>query len=356
MRTLPFLVLLVGCATQVDDPQPTCMSCHGSELTGAWPPSALGGITDPTARGVGAHSKHQFAELSNPVACTECHVVPSTVDAEGHIDDPWPADLKWGDLGKTNGAEISWDGTALTCSGTYCHGATFDAPGPHSEPVWIDTSGTQTRCDSCHMYPPPAPHPDDTDCGDCHAPTATGGSLANPATHIDGILQLTGVTPGSCSAGCHGDADQTNPPADLDGNTDTTSPGVGAHEAHLGATLGVPVACSTCHPVPAAVNDGSHLDGTLDLTLGGLAANGGVTPEWDPVALTCTVYCHGASLPGGTVAGPVWNQVDGSQTTCSSCHGNPPPPPHPANPNCGGCHGSGGASDPASHIDGSLDF
>lgn len=350
VRALPFLILLVACATEAPEPTATCTSCHGSAETGPAPPMALGGATDRNLRGVGAHATHQFPNLSDPVACTECHEVPATVDAPGHIDSPWPAETKWGDLGKTGGATITWDPATLTCSGSYCHGGTFAAPGDHTTPVWNGPPNTQTGCGSCHQYPPPAPHPAGTSCGDCHAPTASGGSLADPSTHIDGIVQVDGGG-GSCAAACHGGPNDPNPPPDLGGNTDTTAPGVGAHEAHLDAG----VACTTCHPVPAAVNEGTHLDGTTDVVLGGIAGNGGVVPSWDSGALTCTAYCHGASLGGGDVAAPVWNVVDGSQATCSSCHGEPPPPPHPGNPSCGGCHPNGGPGSGA-HIDGNVDF
>lgn len=350
------LLALVACASPPVAPQASCTSCHGSELSIA-PPKALGGLEGTALRGVGAHQAHVTGQrLGNPVACESCHVVPAAVDAPGHIDDPWPADLTWGGLANQGGAETSWDGEALTCSGSYCHGGTMEG-GQVTSPRWTDVNGTQVTCDGCHGFPPPPPHPAGGTCGDCHSETVTGTTITTPANHVDGTVQLDGVGPASCAQGCHGTEDDPAPPPDLAGGTDPTSVGVGAHQAHLqGGSIGSAVACATCHPVPTGVNDAPHLDGTIDLVFGGIAGQG-VTPSWDAGAATCTVYCHGATLQG---APPVWTLVDGSQIACGSCHGSPPPPPHPANGNCAGCHGTAGPGpvidDPAAHIDGSVDF
>ncbi len=355
--TLAAGVLADGCATDVAEPTATCTSCHGNPETGnPAPPTALGGLEDRTNRGVGAHAAHFASTLSSPIACTECHQVPATVDAEGHIDTPIPAETTWGPLANADGAETRWNTDTLTCSGSYCHGGTMAEPGLDSEVDWLADRGTQTGCDSCHLFPPPAPHPEANGCEPCHVPTAGGGLLGDVTTHIDGILQLEGAGPTSCSSGCHGDDDQTHPPVDNAGNTDTTSVGVGAHEAHMDATLGVSVACSTCHPVPAGVNDGDHLNGTTEVVFSGPAVASGVDATYDPATATCTTYCHGASIPGGTAITPDWTVVDGTFSACGACHGNPPPAPHPASSNCAGCHGDGGASDPSAHIDGTLDF
>ena len=50
------------------------------------------------------------------------------------------------------------------------------------------------------------------------------------------------------------------PPRDVSGDTLTTSRGVGAHQAHLQATLGKPLQCQECHTVPAKVYVAGHLD------------------------------------------------------------------------------------------------
>lgn len=51
-----------------------------------------------------------------------------------------------------------------------------------------------------------------------------------------------------------------------------------------------------------------------------------------------TSECHGAVEKGGSATAPKWTQVDGTQVTCGSCHGLPPPAPHPEGTNCASCH------------------
>jgi predicted CxxxxCH...CXXCH cytochrome family protein len=92
------------------------------------------------------------------------------------------------------------------------------------------------------------------------------------------------------------------------------------------------------------------------VTFGPLASEDGSNPVWnrglpDP---TCTgVYCHGATLGGGTLTEPIWTKVDGTQAYCGSCHSNPPPPPnHPPASPCADCH----AYAPETHIDGEVTY
>ena len=349
--------LTIGCGASPSGDPATCTSCHGGSEAGPLgaPPEALGGSDRRTARGVGAHRAHLNASLSAPVACSECHLVPTSVDAEGHIDSSWPAEVTWGDLATTGGAAIEWNTQALRCSGTYCHGATFASPGSHTDPVWTATDSSMTACGSCHQFPPPPPHPGSTDCGNCHSPTAVGSGLATRATHIDGILQVQVGGPTSCAVGCHGSAEAPAPPADTAGNSDAGSRGVGAHQVHLNATLGAPVQCGTCHPVPVSPNDGPHNDGNVDVVFSGVANRAGVVSSMTPGTQRCTTYCHGAAFQDGSLVPPVWTMTDDPPAACGSCHGNPPPPPHPASSSCSNCHG-GGADNPTNHIDGITNF
>ena len=121
-----WLALLIAC---FEDPEPVasdpCTDCHGSPETGSAPPAALGGFTDPSNLGVGSHEAHvNGTRLQSPVACSECHLWPDSVDAEGHIDTPWPAEVGWGELGKTGALSQPWDREAATCT-VYCHGSTL---------------------------------------------------------------------------------------------------------------------------------------------------------------------------------------------------------------------------------------
>jgi predicted CxxxxCH...CXXCH cytochrome family protein len=184
----------------------------------------------------------------------------------------------------------------------------------------------------------------------------------NPATHLNGVLDVTGGGTGLACTSCHGDPTRASnpaaPPTDTLGNTATTAPGVGAHQSHLGSTLRAgAVACTDCHVVPTST---SHSNGVVQVTFSGTATLNGQAPAWSAATLTCaTTYCHASSLTtGGTARAPVWNQVDGTQKTCSSCHGAPPPSGHHsthAGRSCGNCHGGYSTTtvNAATHIDGS---
>src|SRR4051812_49394754 len=101
MRSGWILILgLVGCGFQAGDstgsdmmppnadPQEGCaIACHGADTSNA-PPKSISGVTATTARPVGAHQAHLVASPAwhRAVECGDCHVVPATVDAPGHID------------------------------------------------------------------------------------------------------------------------------------------------------------------------------------------------------------------------------------------------------------------------------
>lgn len=162
-----------------------------------------------------------------------------------------------------------------------------------------------------------------------------------------------------CALGCHG-ADTTNaPPMSVSGATDTTSIAVGAHRAHLNvaAAWHRPVACGDCHVVPDVVGAPGHMDGDnkAEVTFSAIAS----PAMW--TGTSCTTRCHGTAAWGGTKTSPTWTLVDGSQATCGSCHGTPPPAPHPVGSNCATCHptmeeNSLTFRDPASHINGVVDM
>lgn len=164
-----------------------------------------------------------------------------------------------------------------------------------------------------------------------------------------------------CASGCHGSDTSNAPPASLSGATETTHPGVGAHQKHLdpASTWHRPVACADCHAVPTDVGSPGHTDDAdrkAELTFGAIA--GGGNAMWN--GTSCTVGCHGDSTTGGTATQPTWTLVDGTQSTCGSCHGVPPPAPHPSDPNCATCHptmeeGSMVFRDASSHINGVVD-
>jgi predicted CxxxxCH...CXXCH cytochrome family protein len=162
-----------------------------------------------------------------------------------------------------------------------------------------------------------------------------------------------------CAMSCHG-SDTTNaPPKSIMGATDTSSIAVGAHQQHLdrASTWHRNVECADCHVVPTEVSSPGHMDGDNKAeVMFSAVANASM---WD--GTTCTTGCHGNPAWGGTKTSPIWTVVDGTQSTCGSCHGAPPPAPHPAETNCATCHptmeeNSLTFRDPGSHINGVVDL
>ena len=95
----------------------TCTSCHGGTANAA-PPFGSRGETATTARAVGAHQRTSpAATLSGPIACAECHAVPT---AMGHADGT--AQVAFGPLARAAVRRRRWDPATATCAATYCHG------------------------------------------------------------------------------------------------------------------------------------------------------------------------------------------------------------------------------------------
>jgi predicted CxxxxCH...CXXCH cytochrome family protein len=202
----------------------SCNTCHGTfsavaSDSSSWAPGrSIAGDTSTTSRGVGAHQFHLKAaimDLSNPVACNNCHSVPSSVYVQGHFDSPLPAPVTFvNQLSKTVSEGIApspvYDPQSLTCNNTYCHGnwqirksnsafkfAYSDSviSGSRYAPVW--TGGdSQDACGSCHGMPP-AGHADFgssvSTCTSCHYldPSKQSGPL-DKSTHINGKIDLYG--------------------------------------------------------------------------------------------------------------------------------------------------------------------
>lgn len=381
-------------AGAVSDWRTTCTFCHGDDQRAAnkaAPPVGTQGELSTLEQPVGAHQAHlQGGDVRGGVACLECHVVPTDISHMTGV-----AELAWGTLATHQGQTAPAFANG-TCSNVYCHGADLGAGGSLTEPLWTKVDGTQDACGTCHGAPPPSPHPQMTACRTCHAETILVD--AHPlhtidvagGKHIDGTVQRTsfhptgwvnptqhgyaanrdfascktchgadfaggetGVSCNDCHASnghagwrnectfCHGDASTGNaaPPVGTEGETATLTRAVGAHQQHLSSTsLGnAAIACTECHVVPADV---THLDGTATLTwaAGGLASKQGATPSFD--GATCTNYCHGSTLVGGSLTTPLWTKVDGTQAQCGTCHALPPPFPHPSpeGASCAECH------------------
>ena len=172
-----------------------CSSCHGGPDNAA-PPRAVNGATSTADIRIGAHQSHMKAgQVSHPVACEECHVVPTLTNTPDHPDPlSRPAAVSFGTLAKTSQASPAWDRTKATCANSYCHGATLWGGDTRPAPHWTKVDGSQLKCDACHSNPPGdsshAVHTDYT-CDTCHGSVvAANATILNPDLHVNGHIDV----------------------------------------------------------------------------------------------------------------------------------------------------------------------
>lgn len=340
--------------------QTNCVMCHGGtdNQTGAPAKTTWGNATDAVR--AGTHTAHVAAThaLASAVACATCHVQPANALSPGHVDGG-TAEVVFSGQAIQGTTTATWTRANATCSNTYCHGATLTG-GTATSPVWTNATGTQRACNACHGAPPPAPHSTSTACGSCH-PGYTATTV-NAAIHINGVRDVTGMTCTSCHGTAGGTATQaapllSAPPTGTKGETLASTRAVGAHQAHLVNTRlrTAAIACTECHAVPAAT---SHSNSIVELAWGTLATKSGtVAATWNGTALTCTNYCHGTGVSGGTTKSPTWTGGAAQASACTSCHGAPPPAPHSTSTACAGCHTGYTATtvNKATHMNGVVD-
>ena len=318
-----------------------CSTCHGSGAN-AYPPR------DPCffpGEVGGAHAAHvePSPERAGGLPCSTCHPVPGSpviggLHGNGIVEVTFVPALIASPV-----SEASYDRTSGACA-VSCH----DLGGAKPRVAWTEPA-TSVGCGDCHRSPP-AGHFTGP-CTGCHAEAnATGTSLSGGPLHMNGKVDL-GDGNGQCGA-CHGSGD-------------SPWPLTAAHPAHQTPTLTTPLACSSCHVVPAEILDPVHLDGTVHVVFSGLATARGAVPIWN--GSTCTnVACHGANL-ADPAAVPAWDDPTGAQARCGACHG-VPPSEHTTSASCdrSDCHGSevtlaarGGplisASGKVLHVDGTVE-
>ncbi len=342
-----------------------CSACHGDPTrtavdgadvhVNAAPPVDTKGQTSSDA--VGAHIAHVnpgVGALSRPVACAECHVVPTSADHQNGT-----VDMAFGALAKTGGASPSWNAPSLSCSATYCHG-TFAKYGLAATPIW--NAPATGQCGTCHGIPPALAtgHPQNTNCGACHP--GYSSTSVNTTLHVNGVKDIGGA---ACTS-CHGDAGRT-PVAGADPNVQAAPPvtatgrSAGAHLAHVNKTgeMMTPAQCAECHSGAVPSSTESHPSGTITVTFSGRATTGGQSPTYDSTSLSCSAtYCHGG-FTGGANATPTWT---GGAMSCSSCHGVPPSTgqhqrSQHLSAGCGACHSgyTATAANATLHVNGAKD-
>jgi predicted CxxxxCH...CXXCH cytochrome family protein len=200
------------CHTNTGGPE-ACNTCHGSfsnaSLTA--PPRDTKGNTATTYSSVGAHSNHLLnATISSVTKCSDCHVVPSTVYATGHLGTDGKAEvvLTAAYSSYQNGTG-TYDYTTYKCANTYCHGNFSFAKsssqysfaytadkieGSNYQPVWNKVDATQAACGTCHGLPPKG-HMDATisSCVTCHPGVVDKyGKIVDKTKHMNGKINVFG--------------------------------------------------------------------------------------------------------------------------------------------------------------------
>jgi predicted CxxxxCH...CXXCH cytochrome family protein len=294
-----------------------CSTCHGSG-TRAYPPRDP--CFFPGDGDAGAHAAHVEVSVASAsgLPCSTCHPTPDAGAGAAIISGPHgDGVLEVAFDPRRVVGEASFDATSGGCA-VGCH----DLGGTSPRPLWSDTAPLD--CNSCHRSPP-ANHFVGA-CTSCHAEAnATGTALSGGPLHMNGRVDL-GNGNGTCGA-CHGTGD-------------SPWPSDGAHPAHEAPTIAAPVACASCHIVPAALLSPGHLDGIVEVAFTGLALSRGASPVWNG-ASCAQVACHGAVLPDVPAVTPVWTDVSGAALACTACHGFPPSQ-HTTSTSCNrsDCHGA----------------
>jgi predicted CxxxxCH...CXXCH cytochrome family protein len=320
-----------------------CIACHGGldNESGA-PPYGLHRETADTTIAVGAHTIHlSGTSWSAAVTCQSCHLVPANMFEPSHLDVGGVldsiAEITW--QGFADGGGATWNRTARTCTGTYCHGH-FNGGNTSNSPVW--TSPNQALCGSCHDV---GDHPatlgtthevhvvaNGLVCADCHSEVVDSSlTIVGPALHVNGVADVTPLNQARCDechapgqdacTHCHGGVDNLTgaPPRGLRGETSTATLAVGAHTTHMEVGYYAHAfSCNECHVVPTRLTDPGHwaVDSVAEITWGPLA---GSASQWNRGTRKCSgTYCHGNFAGGYANNSPDWTAT--GQARCGSCH------------------------------------
>ncbi len=201
------------CHTNPGGPE-ACNTCHGNfaDPTRIAPPKDISGNTATTNKSVGAHEKHLYANSLSVVQCQDCHTVPASVFAAGHLDSNLPAEVNMNNVAVANiASNAMYDFNSATCGNTYCHG-NFEftrataAPqdtfifvsdkmvGNNNTVSWTQVDGTQAQCGSCHgsseSIAPVGHLPVPINaCFNCHGDVVDAeGNIIDKTKHANGII------------------------------------------------------------------------------------------------------------------------------------------------------------------------
>ncbi|MFQ5631423.1 MAG: CxxxxCH/CxxCH domain-containing protein [bacterium] len=205
------------CHTNPEGPE-ACNTCHGAfaedvnDLHNVAPPAGLNNETDPTSPAVGAHQTHLAFFEAVEATCRECHTLPESMAAAGHIDADGQADVLFqGVLALTTtegGARVpspAFDPATNGCENTYCHGnwglpksgsqnpfffAEEKMQGNNATPVWNDPE--TGACGTCHDLPPKGHNPFAlNECANCHLDIINReGEFIDKSVHVNGKINV----------------------------------------------------------------------------------------------------------------------------------------------------------------------
>ena len=234
--------------------------------------------------------------------------------------------------------------SCASCHADYPHPAEWTTSGNNlSHAAYIKNSNwSMERCKTCHGVNYTGGS-SGVSCLKCH--NQTGGPEACNTCHGSG-------------AGSVSDLSNWAPPEDLDNNSETTTPGVGAHQSHLKNTsrsTAYAQDCQMCHVDINQFGDSNHINGIVNIEFAPIATNWGkLTPVYNSNTYKCSdVYCHGNfalrrdesvnqnmysdSVMTGNNPVMDWTVVGKGLSACGTCHGLPPKG-HVLRPDCSSCH------------------
>jgi predicted CxxxxCH...CXXCH cytochrome family protein len=209
--------------------QTSCTFCHGDTGSGRQsPPVDTQGRSLTTNVSVGVHASHVATTWATPLACTECH--PDRA----------------GSNVTTDGAHVDGDGIAEVELGTLARTGGAEA-------TYARASATSATCASTY----------------CH-----GRFYGGANTGLGATVNWTSTTQVTCTS-CHG-----------------IGPSTGQHSRHA-----TKAGCYICHntvvdAARAIVNPALHVNGTDDVSFGGIYSTRPVTGTWYASSRGCDVSCH----------------------------------------------------------------
>ncbi|QOJ29034.1 MAG: hypothetical protein HRU80_09125 [Ignavibacteriales bacterium] len=214
------------CHTQPAGPL-ACNTCHGDFSNPAviYPPQDL--MDRDSSETVGAHALHMQGLGNGPaLVCGDCHTVPATAGAAGHLDNTPGAEIVYSAKSSisTNVSGHQYYASSLPtnvpnprfvtvpgtnkkgCADSYCHGS-FKNGNPDNIAVW-SAGADGAKCGSCHgdvATGNPLPkttanggnHPNVQNCSFCHGDvvsvSGTTYTIIDKQKHINGKLNVYGT-------------------------------------------------------------------------------------------------------------------------------------------------------------------